>query len=181
MTNYIIAKRYARALLETGLESGQETLYGQQLGMIYDNFQQVPEIMQIFTNPAISRQERKDLWRNLLDRMNPDKIVRNFLLLLLDRKRLLYFDHIINYYNELLDEHQGIKRASVRSVEELDASAVKELTSRLEAMVGKKIILEVKGDPSLIGGMVAQIGDLVLDGSLKNELARLKDSLTRGD
>jgi F-type H+-transporting ATPase subunit delta len=181
MTNHIIAKRYARALLETGLELGQEKLYGQQLGLVYENFQQFPGLMQIFTNPAISRQERKDLWRDLLSRLNLDIIARNFLLLLLDRGRLLYLNNIINYYNELLDERQGIKRASVRSVEELDASAVKELASRLESMVGKKIILEVKGDPSLIGGMVARIGDLVLDGSLKNELARLKDSLTRGD
>jgi F-type H+-transporting ATPase subunit delta len=66
-------------------------------------------------------------------------------------------------------------------VTELSASAVKELTARLETLAGKKIILSVKEDPSLVGGMIARIGDLVLDGSLKNELARLKDSLTRGD
>jgi F-type H+-transporting ATPase subunit delta len=181
MTNQIIAKRYARALLETGRELNQEQLYAEQLESVYDNFVQFPWLMRVFTNPAINGQERRELWQDLLQRFQLVKLVQNFLLLLLERGRLVYLDKIINCYNELLDECQGIKRAKVRSVASLNPSSIKELTTRLETLTGGKIILEVKEDPSLIGGMIAQIGDLVLDGSLKNELARLKDSLTRGD
>jgi F-type H+-transporting ATPase subunit delta len=181
MINHIIAKRYARALLETGLELEREKLYGQQLELVYDQFIQFPELMRVFTSPAVGGQERRDLWHDLLQRLQLDRLTQNFLILLLDRNRLIYLDKIIKYYNEMLDEHQGIKRAVVRSVTELSAASIKELSARLAALSGKKIILEIKEDPSLIGGMIAQIGDLVLDGSLKNELARLKDSLTRGN
>ena len=181
MTNHIIAKRYARALLETARESGKQKEYGQQLDLVRATLDKISELKQVLSNPAIGKNERDEVWREVLNHIELDQIVKNFLMLLMDRGRLIYIDQIADYYNELLDEQQGITRATVRSVAELNDIEIKNLTERLEALVGKKIILEVKGDPSLIGGMVAQIGDLVLDGSLKNELARLKDSLTRGD
>lgn len=181
MTNQMIARRYARALLEVAQESKKEADYGRELDNVVACIAQVPDLKQALFNPAISFNERKELWREILQYLNIDKMVCNFLLLLADRNRLTIIDDIKLAYAEFLDELQGVKRAVVRSVKTLDQATIAALTGRLEARTGKKIVLEVKEDPSLIGGLIAQVGDLVLDGSIKGELARLKDSLTRGD
>ena len=176
----MVARRYARALLEIALEGKQQKEYGRILDMVSTCFKQVPELKPALLNPAISFNERKDLWQEILRHFNITDLMRNFLMLLMDRNRLNIIDDIQLAYNELLDELEGLKKAVVRSVSALDQATITALTAQLEARTGSKIVLEVKEDPSLIGGLIAQVGDLVLDGSIKGELARLQDSLTRG-
>ncbi len=181
MTNQMIARRYARALLEVAKENNQQKEYGKELDKVLVCLNQVPELKLALFNPAISFSERKDLWQEILAYLQTDKLVSNFLLLLADRSRLTIIEDIQLAYSQYLDELEGIKRALVRSVAPLDQATLNALTSQLEVRTGNKIILEIKEDPSLIGGLIAQVGDLVLDGSIKGELARLKDSLTRGN
>ena len=181
MTNQMIARRYARALLEVAKESGQHKAYGRELDMVTACLNQVPELKLALFNPSIGFSERRDLWKEILQYLKLNQMVCNFLLLLADRSRLSLLTDIQQAYNELLDGLEGIKRAVVRTVAALDQASISALVSRLEARTGNKIILEVKEDPSLIGGLIAQVGDLVLDGSIKGELARLQDSLTRGN
>ena len=180
MTNQMIARRYARALLEVAQESSKQQEYGRELDKVLACFTEVPELKLALFNPAISFSERKEVWQEVVKHLGVDEIMNNFLLLLADSNRLGIIEDIHAAYKEFLDELEGIKRAVVRSVTALDQATIAALTSQLEARTGNKIILEVKEDPSLIGGLIAQVGDLVLDGSIKGELARLKDSLTRG-
>ena len=181
MTNQMVARRYARALLEVGRENGQHKDYGQELDQVAACLHQVPELKLALFNPAIGFNERKELWKEILHYLKLNPIICNFLLLLADRGRLGAIADIQQAYNGFLDELEGIRRATVRTVEALDQATISALASRLETRTGKKIFLEIKEDPSLIGGLIAQVGDLVLDGSIKGELARLKDSLTRGN
>jgi F-type H+-transporting ATPase subunit delta len=101
--------------------------------------------------------------------------------LLLDRGRIDAARAINQIYEQLLDEEHGIKRAEVVAATGLDEEAVSSLKGTLKKLVGQEVQLEVKEDPSLIGGVVARVGDLVLDGSVKSQLESLKDSLRRGE
>jgi F-type H+-transporting ATPase subunit delta len=75
----------------------------------------------------------------------------------------------------------GLGRATAISAQELSAEAVERLRAALSRRTGKNIVLEVKQDPGLIGGIITRIGDLVLDGSIKTQLLNMRESMKRGE
>jgi F-type H+-transporting ATPase subunit delta len=81
----------------------------------------------------------------------------------------------------LADELSGLGRATAISAQELSAEAVEQLRAALSRRTGKNIVLEVKQDPGLIGGIITRIGDLVLDGSIKTQLLNMRESMKRGE
>ena len=89
--------------------------------------------------------------------------------------------NINDFYQKLADELKGIARASLVSATELSAETVEKIRAALSKKTGKDIILDVEQDPSLIGGIVTRIGDLVLDGSIKTQLLNMRESLKRGE
>jgi F-type H+-transporting ATPase subunit delta len=102
-------------------------------------------------------------------------------MLLFDKGRMGYIGEINNFYQKLADELKGIARASLVSATELASDIVEKIRASLSQKTGKDIILEVEQDPSLIGGIVTKIGDLVLDGSIKTQLSNMRESLRRGE
>lgn len=181
MTSLVIAKRYAKALLEIGREDGNYEQYGKELAEMALLFRQAPELPSTLANPAFVFEGRRNLLGALLDKAGLSPIVNNFFRLLMDRGRIGEVAGIDAVYQRLIDEVKGITRAEVSSARALDQAETERLATSLKKMAGREVKLEMKEDPSLIGGVVARIGDLVLDGSVKTQLASLKDSLRRGD
>jgi F-type H+-transporting ATPase subunit delta len=107
--------------------------------------------------------------------------VKSFLTLLIEKNRVGHLQDIRDYYYRLIDEHSNVARAKVSAASHLDESAIAEISQSLEKIVGKKIIVDFETDPELIGGVVARIGDLVLDGSVKTQLYNIKETLKRGE
>jgi F-type H+-transporting ATPase subunit delta len=85
------------------------------------------------------------------------------------------------YYGQLTDELSNIKRALVTAAIPLSDDIVQRIQSALKEVVQKEVVVTVKQDPSIIGGIVAQVGDLTLDGSLRTQLKSLTESLRRGE
>ncbi len=181
MTNQIVAKRYAKALLEIGKEDGQLDTYANDLGQMAELLDGAPELEAVLTNPVFALEERKAILSVFVEKLGISPIAVNFFKLLLDRGRMDGAHSISVIYAELLDEERGIKKAEVVSATSLDEAAIGRLTETLKQVAGQDVQLELKEDPSLIGGVVARIGDLVLDGSVKSQLENLKDSLRRGE
>ncbi len=181
MTSLIVAKRYAKALLEIGREDGKLEEYGRELGEVAGLLAQTPELESALANPGFPFEQRKALLGAVLDKAGLSPMVNNFLRLLMDRGRIKAARDISLVYQRLLDEVKGIQRADIVSAVPLGDAEVARLTETLKKLAGREVVAEVKEDPSLIGGVVARIGDLVLDGSVKTQLVGLKASLTRGD
>lgn len=181
MTSLIIAKRYARALLEIGREDGKFEDYGRELTQFSSLLAEAPELESALVNPAFPLESRKNLLSAILAKMGLAPIVNNFFRLLMDRGRIGVARDITTVYGMLLDEVKGVTRAEVTSAAALKDADVDKLTAILKKVAGREVSLLVKEDPSLIGGVVARIGDLVLDGSVRTQLAGLKVSLQRGD
>ncbi|MCB2188319.1 MAG: F0F1 ATP synthase subunit delta [Deltaproteobacteria bacterium] len=181
MTSLIVAKRYARALLEIGKEDGNLEQYGRDVASFAELLTQAPELDFALSNPAFDLDDRKKLLGDFLKRLELGAMVQNFFRLLMDRGRINGARDIAIVYAMLMDEEKGITRAEVVSATQLDEAEVRRLTDALKKVAGRDVQLEVKEDPSLIGGVVAKIGDLVLDGSVKSQLESLKESLRRGD
>jgi F-type H+-transporting ATPase subunit delta len=107
--------------------------------------------------------------------------MRSFLLLLFDKGRIGFIDSIDEFYQKLADELKGVARATVTSATELSSDAIEKIRKGLSRRTGKKVILEINQDPSLIGGIVTRFGDLVLDGSIKTQLLGMRESLKKGE
>ena len=174
----VAASRYARALLdilypakaETGLEQLRafSALLGEQ-----------PTARLVLENPTVSTDRRKDLLTKLGDALSLDAALRNFLGLLTERNRLDLIEEIIAAYETFLDEKQGVVRARVSSAIALDSAQQGRVAEKLRALTGKKVRMEVTVDPSLIGGLVAQVGSTIYDGSVRQQLQAFRNSLTQ--
>jgi F-type H+-transporting ATPase subunit delta len=181
MKNLKIARRYAKALLIIGKEDDKAESYKEELDRFSDLITREKELEQAITNPLYNVGGRKKVLQEVIDKVNISKVMSSFLLLLFDKGRFGFLSDINEFYKKLADELKGVVRASLVSATELSSETVDKIRTTLSKKTGKDIILEVEQDPSLIGGIVSRIGDLVLDGSIKTQLLNMRESLKRGE
>ncbi|OEU62021.1 MAG: ATP synthase F1 subunit delta [Desulfobacterales bacterium S5133MH16] len=181
MKNLKIARRYAKALLIIGKEDDKAETYKEELDRFSDLITSEKELEQAITNPLYDARGRKKVLQAVIDKVNISKLMASFLLLLFDKGRFGFLSDINEFYKKLADELKGVVRASLVSATELSSETVEKIRTTLSKKTGKDIILEVEQDPSLIGGIVSRIGDLVLDGSIKTQLLNMRESLKRGE
>ena len=174
----VAATRYAKALLDV-LYPARAEMGREQLVKFAEVLNQQAEGRLVLENPTVSTDKRKELLNKIGDALVLDVPIRNFLGLLIERNRLDLLDEIVSTYETLLDEKLGVIRARVTSALELDSSQQAEVAARLQALTGKKVRMEVLVDPSLIGGLVAQVGSTIYDGSIRQQLQTFRNSLTQ--
>lgn len=179
------ANRYSRALLDVlyskTADAPKTAEAGlQQLERFSVLLKEQPDARRIFENPTIAGDRRKKLLNDITKTMDFEKRVANFINILIEKNRLNILDEIIAAYQRLLDERMGIVRAKVTAAQPLDAAQQKDLSTRLEKLTGKQVRMEVAVDPSLIGGMVAQVGGTIYDGSIRQQLQDFKHRLIEG-
>ena len=173
----VAARRYAKALLDVlypaKAEAGLE-----QLKDFSTVLAQQSDAKLVFENPTVSTERRKDLLNKIGDALKLDTPIRNFLGILIDRNRLDILGEVVSTYAGLLDEKNGVVQAHVTSALELSPAQQSEVTAKLQALTGKKVRMQVAVDPALIGGMVAQVGSTIYDGSIRSQLQSFRNSLT---
>jgi F-type H+-transporting ATPase subunit delta len=173
-----LARRYARAVLEIGVEQGNLDKLGTEIGTLAEAMQTVPELSEALSNPAFPRAERKKILEAVLKRIMAGKITTNFTYLLLDRDRLSTLPDISRELSRMIDDRAGRVNASVTSAKPLSPMQVRQLQAALEKLSGKQVKLQTTEDPALLGGLVARVGDLEYDGSLKSQIERLRAGLS---
>ena len=169
----VAANRYAKALLEAlypeKAEAGIE-----QLQSFAALLKEQPQGRSFLENPALAGDRRQRLMKEISSALSLDRKVSNFVNILLDRNRLPLLDEIIAEYQRLLDQRLGIVRARVTAARTLDAAQHQELAAKLAELTGKQVRMEVAVDPSLIGGIIAQVGSTIYDGSVRQQLQAFK-------
>ncbi|MBF0509264.1 MAG: ATP synthase F1 subunit delta [Deltaproteobacteria bacterium] len=181
MTNTSISKRYAKALLNIGTEDGNLQLYGQELDIFSQLCLESPDFLHAVSNPIFDQETRKMVLRAVLDKLGLSIIANNFLQLLLEKRRIGYIQYITKYYHQLTDAISNVVRAHITSAVEMTTDARTRIISALELVTKKRVEVDVAIDPSLIGGVTAKVGDLIFDGSVRTQLATLKESLKMGE
>ncbi len=176
----IIARRYARALIGIGQEDGNYENYGQELKSFDEALSLSPELRAVMENPIYGKDQKKALFHALNSELRVSPTIMNFILLLIDKRRLGYFTEIVRIYGEMADEVAGRSRAKVTSAVTLSPQAVEAIKKRLSSITGKEVILTLEVDPQLIGGVVTQIGGVTYDGSIRTQLENLRESLMKG-
>jgi len=178
--NNAIARRYAKALVQLGSENNLIDRFSRELTVVDRLFADSDELKAVFGNPAFTAEQKKQIMRDLIARMNCSELVANFLLLLVDKHRIGCLTQIIEAYGQLADEYSGVIRPVITSAFAMEADQVAAVKNALELKTGKKVMPQVKVDQSLIGGVVTQIGDIAYDSSVKTQLARIHDILQKG-
>jgi F-type H+-transporting ATPase subunit delta len=181
MKNLAVARRYAKALIMIGQEDGQADLYNEELSAMVSLFDTQEGFEAVLTNPLYNKNDRKKVLEAVLGSANLSKVMNSFLMLLFDKGRIGHLRDIASYYKDLADELKGIIKASITSATQLSSDAVEKIRDALSKRVGKTIVLDVEQDPSLIGGVVTKIGDLVLDGSVRTQLINMRETLKKGE
>ncbi|MCK5696358.1 MAG: F0F1 ATP synthase subunit delta [Desulfobacula sp.] len=181
MKNLAVSRRYAKALILIGQEDGQAEQYNAELESIVGLFDTQVDFETALINPLFNKNDRKKVLEAVLAATDLSAIMKSFLILLFDKGRIGFLREIASYYKDLADELKGVVKASIVSATELSSEAVDKIKEALSKKTGKTIALNVEQDPSLIGGVVTKIGDLVMDGSVKTQLMNMRETLKKGE
>lgn len=172
-----VARRYAKALLHIGIDDGNYERIGREVRTLASAIKRSEELAQTLANPVFPRTDREKVLRALLDRIGATQTVVNFTRLLLDRERLSILPDISRELDAMIDARARRVAARVKSAVPLDEQQRNRLVKTLESLSGKKVDMVVEHDPALLGGVVAQVGDVVYDGSLRTQLERIRQDL----
>jgi len=176
-----VSRRYAKALLTLGQEDGKYLEYGEELRGFAQLLEREPELKNALLNPVYGMEERRSLLLRVTELLQVSPLVGNFLKLLFDKHRLAALPGISQVYQQFVDVLENVSRARITAAIPLDEGLREQLRQALEQITRSKVIMEVEENPAIIGGIVARVGDLVLDGSVRTQLHTLRESLIKGE
>jgi F-type H+-transporting ATPase subunit delta len=176
-----VAARYARAytdvVAERKMDPEKTIAELTQMAMLVSSSH---ELHNVLSNPAVENKQKISLLDAIIKKMGGSKLLRNFVAVLIDHKRIGQIGEIAEQFKQQLNDRMGIADAKVRSARELTASEKKLLEQRLAAVTGKTVRATYIEDTSLLGGAVVRIGSTIYDGSVRGQLERLKEDLVSG-
>jgi len=174
----ILARRYAKALFSLGKEQGKTEEYSGQLKAIAELYaDDAVGVGDAVTNPLYPLDVREKVMAKIAESILADAVLASFLKLLIAKKRADILPDIAEAMQAMVDKDQNISHGTIVSAIELKGDLMAKIQATLEKLTGNKVILETQVDPSIIGGIIAKVGDLVLDGSIKTQLNGLKESI----
>ncbi len=171
-----ISRRYTQALYELGVEGGNLSSLTDEVSRLGQAYSTSAELRTVLSSPLVNEGERDSLLKELSQRLSLSPSVRNLLLLLVNRRRVVLLPLIARDLVKLADEKSSVLRAMVVTAVQLPESFFSRLRAELERQTGSKVTLEHSVDPSLLGGIITRIGDRVIDGSIRTSLERLKNA-----
>jgi F-type H+-transporting ATPase subunit delta len=173
------AGRYARSLLDVAVAEGDPDRVGNELAGFVALMRESAELRRVLTNPGIPAARKRLVAQALAERAGTSSPMAKLLVMLAERGALSLAEEILDVYREGLLERQQTVRAEVVTAAPLDPAHREALERSLARATGKRVSLELKVDPGIIGGVVTRIGSTVYDGSVVRQLERIKERLTQ--
>lgn len=176
----IVARRYAQALMNLAVREGQVEPVSAALNDLGGALAASPELQAFLTEPRVGPAQKAAVVAELLERSEVPPLVATFVRFLTHKRRVELLDDIRSEFHDLADARMGRANAVVTVAAALTGAQEEALRARLSKLSGKEVKLEVQVDPHLLGGVMARIGSTVWDGSLRNQLNQIQQSLTQG-
>jgi F-type H+-transporting ATPase subunit delta len=173
-----IAGRYARAFAEVAAAHKMDpdkTI--EELEQLAALFTESRELHNVFLNPAVPHGQKIKLLDAIVRKTAGSAMMRNFLAVLMDHRRIGLIGEIAKEFREQLDAHLGIANAQVSSARTLSAAEKRTLESQLADITGKTIRARYSEDPGLLGGAVVRIGSTIYDGSVHGQLEKIRQQI----
>lgn len=179
MIAHDIAARYSKALFKIAGSKEQLEKTLNDLEKIIQLFKDHPKLNYFIQSPQISEEEKKNAINSILGG-KIEKTVLYFLFLLLDKGRFKYLAEITKSYHQMVKEFVGALKGRLITAIPIERETKDKLISRLEKIYGKKVDLKEEIDPKIIGGMIVEVDNQVMDYSIKNRLTMLREELLFG-
>ncbi len=173
----IAPRRYARALFALARDDGKVAEVRAELRALGALLEQNAELRDVLMQPLHPAATRLRVLDAVAEALGAGALLRRFFAYLIDQRRLVAFREIEAEFVRLADEAAGRVQARVVTAQPLSPAQRERLTRALAARAGRAVELDVKVDPELVGGLVAQLGDMVYDGSVQTQLAQLRSAL----
>ena len=173
-----IAKKYSQALFSLAKEEGNLIGVRDDINEVWEIIEKTEDLKEALFHPRIMPEDKKNILKRIFEEEVTENVF-NFLNLLVDKRRFLYIKSIVKEFNQLVNNEENILQIEVTSAVEMDQNLKDSLKKKLEQQLEHEIILQHKVDPEIIGGLVLQIGDKVIDGSIQNELHSLRENLEK--
>lgn len=175
-----VARRYASALADVVMKSGDTSTVQNELKIWGEMLTSNADLHSAFHNPSINHDSKEKVLETLIQKSKPSKTTSNFLRILLKNNRLTEINEINEKFESVLAERNGVVSASVTSSRELSETEKAELKANLAKLTGgKEIKLDYKTDESIIGGAITRVGSTVYDGSVRTQLELLKQQMIK--
>lgn len=174
-----IAKRYADALFDLALEQSEVDAVAADLRALAVMAQNSDDLRRLLRSPAFSAGDQKRAVEAVASQAALGGLTQNFLRLIAKNRRLFALEPMIDAFNARLAAHRGEVRAEATAAAALSDDHQRRLRGEIEAMIGKKVALDLRIDPEILGGLVVKVGSTMIDSSLRTKLARLKSVMKK--
>ena len=174
MAQQLSGQRYAQAIFDLALENNEVEQWGQDMAVVSEAFQD-SDFAALMKHADMSAADKRAATGSVLAGVST--MVRNLVDLLVSKGSVDSIADVYTSYTELLDQHLGRQRVEVTTAIALDEAEANRITSFVSELVRREVVLTTKVDESILGGLVIQIGDRLLDGSTKARLDGLKNRL----
>lgn len=172
-----VAKRYAQAVFSLAKEQDTLGQWHADLALLNDVAGNA-EAGAFLKNPTADEQKKIALLESVLDKGGEHDQARNLVKLLVEKQRLDIIPELYELFEESMLAEQGIVYADVTTAEPLSEAGQTIVQEKLSELIGKQVRLRTKVDPSIIGGIIALVGDQLIDGSVINQLRQLRERLS---
>ena len=172
-----VARVYAEALFDVAKEKGRLDEIGGQLDEFVDALEGDRDLQVFFFSPYFSSAEKVDGLKRAIDGGDPELV--NFLELLIEKNRMTEIFRIRRQLEQLWKQENKRIDVTVTSAVELDPAVVKRIGEEIERQTGRKVELASRVDGEILGGIVLQVGNMVLDASIRSRLEKLKKSVAQ--
>ena len=174
----VIATRYARALADVVAASGEYRKVLEELQDFESVYRESPELKEVFASPAVALPQKMKVLEAIGQRLGESPVTLNFLRVLLANYRLPLLEEALQAYRKIANDRLGVVQVTISSASDLSEAERERVAARFRELTGKQVELEFRIEGELLGGILAQIGSTVYDGSVRGNLARIREQLT---
>jgi len=173
----IIAKRYAKALVELSEEKKSVEKTKTDLTAFVGAVDSQPAMQKLFSSPVFTPEDKIAVIRELSGKLNLQAATQRFVEHLAETGRIRYIKDVHEAFLALLSERQNRATVQLTTAAALNNGDLADIKKKLETLTGKQVDIDSKVDSSLIGGAKARIGSVIYDGSIKNQLDKMRNHL----
>ena len=173
-----ISEPYAQALMSLAQQNNLTDQFGETFRQLDSLLSESQEFKDFVLNPVIKNEDKKNVLKQVMGDANPYLI--NFMMLLVDKRRIIFLESIVDQYLSLLRKLNQTVLADVTSATELNDEQKGKIVDKVKQIVeARDVELKTTVDPSLIGGVIIKVGSKVIDASLRGQLRRISVSLNK--
>jgi len=174
----VVANRYARALAEVVAPSGDYRKVLQELQDFASAYRESLELQEVFASPTVALPQKMKVLEAIGARLGDSPLTLTFLRVLLANYRMPLLEEVVQAFQRIANDRMGVVQVIISSASDLSEAEREALASRFRELTRKQVELEFRIDSELLGGILAQIGSTVYDGSVRGNLARIREQLT---